>query len=363
MEINAGKLKLDLYCRGIKIDPAIHEEKIRKRLRVRGGLGSGVEVILPHNIWVNIPVFEKFVMDSPYELKEEKEEFYIYKNSMRIVRVDVAKTIEFYHKKTSEGNLMREIGIMHGGALAFYLGPRCEFWATGQNCRFCAVGLNVGLIEKEEKSIGDVVEVAREAFREGVADFIHINTGYSSDESCGIKTIIPYVKALKQAVNASIAIQTLPPRDNKWIDFAYEAGADSVSFNFEFWGASAFNAICPGKSLKIGQQRFLDAIKYAVKIFPNGSVAGEIIAGLEPIEETMRAIDFITAAGALPIVCVFRPVKGTLLEHEKSPDPEKLAPIFEYMYRQCNANGVRMNLVDKVSLVIMPIEGRFFAQK
>ena len=38
---------------------------------------------------------------------------------------------------------------------------------------------------------------------------------------------------------------------------------------------------------------------------------GEIIAGLEPPEDSIRAIDWITSVGAIPTVCVFRPLIGT----------------------------------------------------
>jgi hypothetical protein len=303
------------------------------------------------------------VKDSPYELRRQGEEFFIYKDHASIVMVDIAKNPDFYYKNTTNGIIMSEVGVMQGGALAFYLGPICDFWRAKQNCKFCSTGLNVGVSEREEKTVTDVVDVAKEAFKEGVADFIHINTGYSSDESCGIERIIPYIKSLKQAVNCLIAIQTLPPIDNKWIARAYYAGVDSVSFNFEFWMEDVFSRVCPGKSLMIGKKRFFEAIKYSAKIFPKGCVAGEIIAGIEPVSATMEAVDFITSMGALPIVCVFRPLKGTSLECEIPPDPEKLAPVFGHLYRQCKVNKLRMNLVDKVSLVIMPIEGRFFVNE
>jgi hypothetical protein len=43
-------LKLDRYCRGIRLDEScpVEEDGGRPMLRTRAGLGSGLELILPH---------------------------------------------------------------------------------------------------------------------------------------------------------------------------------------------------------------------------------------------------------------------------------------------------------------------------
>ena len=49
LQTNSALLKLDLYCRGMRIDDSclIAEDGGRRILRTRAGLGSGLEVILP----------------------------------------------------------------------------------------------------------------------------------------------------------------------------------------------------------------------------------------------------------------------------------------------------------------------------
>jgi len=46
---NPGLLKLDLYCKGMRLDDSclIEEHGGRKILRTRAGLGSGLEAVLP----------------------------------------------------------------------------------------------------------------------------------------------------------------------------------------------------------------------------------------------------------------------------------------------------------------------------
>src|SRR5207248_7509156 len=59
---NPAYLKLDLYCRGLRLDESCYVEADggRKILRTRAGLGSGLELVLPGGLWTNVPVTESF---------------------------------------------------------------------------------------------------------------------------------------------------------------------------------------------------------------------------------------------------------------------------------------------------------------
>src|SRR6185503_6986764 len=73
---NPGLLKLDLYCRGARLDDScfIEGDGGRRVLRTRAGLGSGLELILPGGLWTNVPVNENFVKASPYSLRRAPRE-------------------------------------------------------------------------------------------------------------------------------------------------------------------------------------------------------------------------------------------------------------------------------------------------
>ena len=60
---NPALLKLDLYCKGIRVDDSclVQDDGGRPVLRTRAGLGSGLELILPGGLWTNVPVAESFV--------------------------------------------------------------------------------------------------------------------------------------------------------------------------------------------------------------------------------------------------------------------------------------------------------------
>jgi len=102
MKYNPALLKLDLFCRGINIDKSCDLEKdARPVLRTRGGLGSGLELLLDKNIYVNIPIYEKFVKNSVYALIKKAGEYYITDNNSLICRVNLPPRPDFYNKRTS----------------------------------------------------------------------------------------------------------------------------------------------------------------------------------------------------------------------------------------------------------------------
>ena len=91
------------------------------------------------------------------------------------------------------------------------------------------------------------------------------------------------------------------------------------SFCYEFHNPDFFAKLLPGKEKLVGQETFLRALEYTSKKLGKGACSGEIIAGVEPIEDTLRAIDYITGLGAFPTVCIFRPTIGTDMEHWPPP--------------------------------------------
>src|SRR4029077_20516015 len=67
---NPAYLKLDLYCRGLRLDESCYVEADggRKILRTRAGLGSGLEMILPGGLCTNVAGAEAVACSSPSSL-------------------------------------------------------------------------------------------------------------------------------------------------------------------------------------------------------------------------------------------------------------------------------------------------------
>jgi hypothetical protein len=113
----------------------------------------------------------------------------------------------------------------------------------------------------------------------------------------------------------------------------------------------------------LGQGLFYDAMDYCASKLPRGSVSGEIIAGLEPIESTLAAIERIASAGAFPTVCVFRPTVGSDMEDWPPPAYGDMRRVLGAVYDACRRHRVPIGLAPniEVSLVVTPDETAMLA--
>jgi len=331
-------------------------------LRTRAGLGSGVELILAGRLYVNVPVFERFAAESPLTLFCRDGEYFIHVDPRRSVPVRLAPRPRFYDEKTSSGVEMHRIGVMQGTTLGIYPSKVCEFWEMEPrvNCRFCSTGLNVGVSEEGGKTVRDVVEVCQAARKLDKITFVHFNTGYYSEDALDI--VEPYVVAVKKETGLLIGVQCPPSRDLKKYDHLKAVGVDHLSFCYEFHNPDFFARHCPGKAIHLGQKAFFEAIEHTSHLFGKGRVSGEIIAGLEPIEDTLRAIDYITSVGAFPTICIFRPLLGTDAEQETSPSAEDMRRVFRHLYERLRDHSIMTGIAPGVrtSLVILPFEASYF---
>ncbi len=368
--LNPTELEIDLFCKGIRIHESCHLERDSWVFaKARAGLGSGLELMIPgkKEIWLNAPVLEYFAQYSPYELRYDNNQYYVYHTlDQEKYPAVIPPAPKWYFEKTSTGVEMKEIGVMQGTYLGVYLGKTCSFWASDpkENCHFCATGLNVGQsgADKEMKSVEEVVEVAQRAKEESGITFIHFNTGYQQGK--GLDLCAPFVKAIKEEVGLLVGVQAIPTKELWKYDWLIDCGCDHFSFCYELHNPQEFAKYLPGKQRHLGQETFFKAMEYTSQKLGKGRVSGEIIAGIEPIEDTLQAIEFITDMGAFPTICIFRPVKGTIMEDWPSPKYEDMVRVFRAMYEACMRKSIPIGLAPnlEVSLVVQPTDAIFLVE-
>ncbi|HEX4822721.1 MAG TPA: radical SAM protein [Candidatus Polarisedimenticolaceae bacterium] len=370
---NPGLLKLDLYCRGARIDDsdAVEEHGGRKILRTRAGLGSGLEVILPGGLWTNVPVVESFAQASPYVFRWRGDALWLDHDAVGPVSaVQLSPQPAWYNRKTTSGKRMTMVGTLQGTYLGVYPSKVCEYWLKQpdkEQCRFCSVGLNLGADDGDSKSIEEVVEVVQAARAESGITYVDFNTGHYDGDTY-LDILEPYIQRVKEATKVMVGVQTPPHHDLARYRELRRMGVNRVSFCFEIWNRDRFAAVCPGKHREYGLDRYLEAIRYCAQEvgttgrgFEPWVVNGEIIAGLEPPEDSIRAIDWIASVGAIPTVCVFRPLQATDFADVPPPKTEELVPVFRRLYEACMTNGLPIGVADNVhvSLVMLPEEARW----
>lgn len=373
LRTNPSLLKLDLYCKGARLHEScfVEEHGGRKILRTRAGLGSGLELILPGrgavgDLWTNVPVTEHFAAHSPYEVRHRADGYHITWNGAPVTPVRLSPRPGWYERRTSTGKAMTRIGTLQGTYLGIYQAKVCEYWTAKPekvNCRFCSVGLNLGLDDADEKSVDEVMEVVRAARKESGITYVDFNTGHYEGDTY-LDMLEPFIRRIKAETGLLIGVQTPPHRDLSRYDGLRAMGVNRVSFCFEIFDPELFREICPGKHDEYGLDHYLEAVRYCAALGSQGPrdepwvSNGEIIAGLEPAESSIAAVDWITSVGAIPTVCVFRPLKGTDLEDWDPPETEEMIPVFRRLYEACMERGLPVGCAPDihVSLVMLPEE-------
>ena len=364
---NPAELEIDLFVSGVRLDPSSGLDDTMEFNRTRAGLGSGIEAIIPgdpKDIWMNIPAREKFAKNSPYLLKKSGEGFVVEdRRDDESYEIRLRPRPQWYDRKTASGKPMARIAVMQGTYLGVYIGETCDFWREkpSTRCRFCTTGVNVGKYEEEEKHVSDVIEVANAAKVENKISFVHFNSGFHLN--AGVEIVAPYVKAVKEQVGAMVGVQLAPDHDFWKYDQLIDMGVEHFSFCYEFHNPEYFREYLPGKEKHLSRRLYFDALEYTSRKLGKGRCSGEIIAGIEPIQDTLDAIDYITSVGAFPTVCIFRPLVDADLEAAPSPQYRDMLAVFQYMIESCRKNSVPIGLAPnlEVSLVVLPTDALYLA--
>ncbi|HBG45556.1 MAG TPA: hypothetical protein DDW94_01040 [Deltaproteobacteria bacterium] len=345
---NPASLKIDLMLRGIRMDDPV--------VKAWACGCSGIDILLPQNTLVNIPCREEFTKGSPYTLKRRGETYTITDGNGEVA-VELVPRPAFYGRKTSTGVPFSEIATVHGSYTVVTPSKRCDFFNRSIECKYCAGNFNVSGGAGRDYTVEEVIETVEAVLKEGASKTIYLSIGFSPGDDGGIEFLRPYISAIKKTFNCLVAVEALPPRENRWIDETYAIGADSLLFNIEIFDKELFEIICPGRAALIGRKRYIEALGYAAKIFPNGTVASHLIVGLEPPGSTCMGIDFLTDIGVVPILPIYRPSS----EKDLSISPlttEIILPVYKHLYKAVKKKKVNLNWVRDLSMVTTPAEIR-----
>jgi hypothetical protein len=356
--LNPAELKIDLLCKGVRIDESCRIQEDGRPISVTpSDLASGLEMILPGEIkelWVNAPILEKPVEDSPYRLLRVRGEYQLVDERRDLAyNIKLAPKPDWYDVSATSGIPMSQIGVLQGTCLSIRIGEGCCFW-NGDGALKCLLCRNAadGLQPGTEKTVRDVVETARMAQQLSGITLVILRGGYQGPGS--LSRVLPYLSALKQEVGILVAVQFPPEPDLALYDQACSLGADHFSFCLEFFSREYFDRFVPGKARRLGRDCFFRALEHCARLMGKGRVSGEVIAGVEPVEETLRAVDYFVGAGALPLVCIFRPLRGTAMEEHPAPRYEEMLQVFRHVYGACRAHHLPIGFTPNVNLSVLP---------
>ncbi len=354
---NPGFLKLDLVIRGMKISrDSLDSPEISRAIRLSNETGAALElnIILPDEVIVNIPVLACLAEEKPYTLVKKGDGFSIRAQSGEAVEVRLAPTPQYYDRKTTSGVPMVRIGRTYGGYLALSPNPLCEFIEDDLACHYCDLSTR----DHRAWTVDEVLETVDAALSEGAAEYICLNVGYTRSADGGIALLEPYIQAIKDRFDVQVCVQAQPPAVDHWIDSSYAMGIDSIAYNLEVYDPQIFEEIAPGKMRVVGRERYFSALKHAAKIFPSGAVVSNLIIGSEPVASTMKGIDMLTALGVIPTLPIYR--LGLSASTDASTAAQTIEPIYRHLGEGLRRNRLSPTLISHFNLAFNAIDGEYF---
>jgi hypothetical protein len=313
-----------------------------------------------------VPVTERFAQASPFVLGGAPGEYWIDDEASGArYRVRLPQRPGWYGRLTSRDVPMSHIGRLHGTVLDVYLESECVFWRTPDlRCRFCSTGAPAGPGGATARVLEDVVETCWAAKAGSGVTYVQLGGGFRGGDD-ELRLAEPFVRAIKQDVGLLVGVQLAPKRDFTYYDRLIDLGVDYVSFCFELLDAYWFSRICPGKARALGQPLFFKAMEHCAARLHRGAVLGQVIAGLEPVENTIEAIERVVAIGATPTVCIFRPGDGSEMENWPLPRYADMRGVMAAMYDACRRRRVPVGVAPNVewSTVVTPDDAAFLAPR
>lgn len=132
------------------------------------------------------------------------------------------------------------------------------------------------------------------------------------------------------------------PSDSVFLDELYKCGLNEVGMNIEIWNRSLAKKLMPGKG-SIPLRRYLGALEHAVSIWGSaGAVRSILIAGLEPLESTLKGVEELAKRHVMPILSPFRPVPNTPAENHSMLDGETMFRLWVEAQDICENHGMTL---------------------
>jgi len=310
--------KIDLLCKGIRIDPKepyykeIVPLKYAEAGKSRAGVaGSGKSFILGHKEPCNIGVLQPFLEESPYEFRIIDGQGWILRNGVKIMKATLREPE--WHSTP----LASEIQLHGKDSLATALSNYCIYKKQGQGCKFCIIDVGKDIIFRDPVQIAKSIETIEK--NPELRHFFNIEDKYNPDLTAEEllkrkQYIVPRdininAGALKNAAkiyeNTILEIRKvskLPiyieigPLKREEIEELHSEGTDTMSFNVEVYDNKMRKEVIPGKARQNPLEAYMSSMKTAVDVLGENQVDSWILIGLEPAEKT---IEWILACFAL----------------------------------------------------------------
>ncbi len=328
----ARRLKLDIFERGVSIDPAA--------FAVLTGAGSrqlvehdyvttgGLTLVLDDNIFVNAPVDYAFC-GSPAAVVTRSGNGFVLESGSRSFAARVLPLPGYLFPKSASPR-----GIMtHADRIRLSPIDGCAC-----SCRFCDWSLipyatldTDGLIDGLSIALGDTALPPRHVLVSG-------GTPRAGDRAFMDDV---YLRTIARSP-LPVDVMLMPRDGTDLIDRLVDGGVAGFAVNLEIYDRPTAKALCPNKE-HVGLDGYAEFIAHAVARTGGrgtGRVRSLLLVGLEAPESTLEGVRFLSKLGCDPVLSPFRPAEGTELASTPTPSADLMERVFLEAREIAVAHGV-----------------------
>jgi hypothetical protein len=153
----------------------------------------------------------------------------------------------------------------------------------------------------------DILSVIQSAFEEGVADLVQLNMDYNEKPDRDFSKLDPIIKAIRKSFRTFISLRGFPPNNLRSIDSLYAYGIDLINFPLEGFARS--------EKLEFLQHKVMEALEYAVGVFPEGAVSTELELG--PTDQLKEKINRFAGLGIAPHVKLPENLENAMIDFSR----------------------------------------------
>ena len=291
---------------------------------------------------VNVPMGQPYVLQSPYQLKPQGNDYLLLKEGRECCQLSLPSRPKFYAYSSHQGLDYPKIAILHGkDCLASTVLQSCSYWETPAQCAFCAIGVSLAnkqtILKKSPQQLAEVAQKAKELDR---IKHVVLTTGTASPPGEEIWHLANCARAIKEKADLPVHVQFAPPQDLSLLSLLKDSGVDTVGIHIESLNPQVLEKMAPAKA-KIGIRDYEKSWKRAVQIFGANQVSSFLIAGLgEKLDSIISGSEILADMGVYPFIVPLRPIKGSKLEDCQPPAPEFMVQVYEKVAEVLTRKGL-----------------------
>ena len=264
---------------------------------------------------------------SPWEIQVNGECVSLLRTGEEVTELELPERPVYFGKTLSNGQRAEDFIAVAGESIpGFFLYPECHYFAAGLPCGFCSLSHTRKTAGKDMANIFPlelIAEATRLFQRTPWKDspIISISTGTFSDNDEGAKFVARVIKTMEEVLEPKIPIHllTMPPTSLELIDLYRESGVTSIAFNLEVFDRDRFIEICPGKHKYYGYDKYLQALREAVKVFGAYNVFCGFVWGMESKESLLSGYRWCFDRGISVSSNVFHADQGSAFANYAHP--------------------------------------------